>query len=554
MPKIEVSRGDLFSLARIDDPGDEKLADLLSLVKGEIDTSDGDNLKLELNDTNRPDLWCVEGVARALRCWHSGPEKHLDNLSHIDEMVISVDPRLEHVRPFIAAFTACGWAPDQRELDALIEVQVKLATSYGKNRKTAGAGFYRLDEIAFPVSYRAASPQTSFVPLGEERKMSLSEILEDTETGRTFAHLIKDSDLWPLLEDSSGSILSFPPILNSQTTGRVRAGDSRLFCEVTGTDWETVQLSATILACNLQDRGAEISPIRIEYNEGCPGTTVLTPVLFEDRLIASADSISRVLGMDLTAEEVLEALQRMDYALVESQGALVTGVLPPYRRDGIHSVDMIEDIVISRGLSSFEPLLPEQFTVGRSAPIEELADAVRLLLAGVDCEEILRPVLTSWKKIVDTTLTPDSPVVIRNPMTAEYGVVRNTLLPGLLEVESTSAHAAYPHRIFEVGEVLLVNRSHMCETQVLLTCMVCGNKADFGDVHSILGSICLARAVNLTLSETEDTRFVPGRCAEVSINGRAAGVIGELHPLVLDNWGIFRPASVFEILLSSLKG
>jgi len=263
MPKIEISRQDLFAQARIEDPGDEKLADLLSLVKGEIDSSDGDLLKLELNDTNRPDLWCVEGVARALRCWHFGPEKHLNELSHVDDMVISVDPGLEHVRPFVAAFTACGWAPDQRELDALIEVQVKLATSFGKNRKTAGAGFYRLDDIEFPIRYRAASPETSFVPLGCEKEMTLSEILTDTETGRTFAHLIEDADMWPLLEDSSDNILSFPPILNSQTTGRVRAGDSRLFCEVTGTDWEPVQLSATILACNLQDRGAEIKPIRI---------------------------------------------------------------------------------------------------------------------------------------------------------------------------------------------------------------------------------------------------------------------------------------------------
>ena len=265
MPKIEVSRQDLFAQARIEDPGDEKLADLLSLVKGEIDSSNGDLLKLELNDTNRPDLWCVEGVARALRCWNAGAEPHLNDLPEPD-MDIFVDPDLEQVRPFVAAFTACGWTPDQKDLDALIDVQVKLATSFGKNRKTAGAGFYRLDDIEFPINYRAASPETAFIPLGYEEEMTLSEILTDTGTGRTFAHLLEGKDLWPLLEDSGGKVLSFPPILNSQTTGSVSAGDSRLFCEVTGTDWETVQLSATILACNLQDRGAEIQPIRINSN------------------------------------------------------------------------------------------------------------------------------------------------------------------------------------------------------------------------------------------------------------------------------------------------
>ncbi|RKZ07222.1 phenylalanine--tRNA ligase subunit beta [Candidatus Fermentibacteria bacterium] len=553
MPKIEVSRQDLFAQARIEDPGDEKLADLLSLVKGEIDSSNGDLLKLELNDTNRPDLWCVEGVARALRCWNAGAEPHLNNLPEPD-MDIFVDPGLEQVRPFVAAFTACGWTPDQKDLDALIDVQVKLATSFGKNRKTAGAGFYRLDDIEFPINYRAASPKTTFIPLGYDEEMTLSEILTDTETGRTFAHLLEGKDLWPLLEDSRGKVLSFPPVLNSQTTGRVSAGDSRLFCEVTGTDWETVQLSATILACNLQDRGAEILPIRINYPQPYPGRTVVTPVIFRDRLAASMESIHGILGMDISPESAREALLRMDYASVELDSTGVTGVLPPYRRDGIQTVDMIEDIVISLGFSYFEPLLPEQFTLGKCAPIEDLADAVRILLAGARCEEILRPVLTSRAKVKDLTRTPGDPVSIANPMTAEYGVVRNTLLPGLLEVESTSAHAAYPHRIFETGEILAIGKDGFCRTEVLLACLICGNKADFGDAHSIIGSLCHSRAIGLSLADIDDDRFIPGRCAAITIDGRVSGVIGELHPAVLNNWGISSPASAFEIALSALKG
>ena len=553
MPKIEVSRQDLFTLACIEDPGDEELADILSLVKGEIDASEGDKLKIELNDTNRPDLWCVEGIARALRCSNSGAEKHLAELPEPD-MEIFVDPELAEIRPFVAAFTACGWAPDERELDALIDVQEKLAASFGRNRKTAGAGFYLLDEIEFPIKYRAVSKETSFVPLGEENEMTLSEILDVTETGRTYAHLLEGADLMPLLEDSNGNILSFPPVLNSSTTGRVSAGDSRLFCEVTGTDWDTVQLSATILACNLQDRGAEILPIKVNYTEPYRRKTAVSPVIFSDRMTASMDSINSILGTNIDPETAQEALQRMDYASVKLDETGITGVLPPYRRDGIHAVDMIEDIAISMGLSSFDPLLPEQFTLGKCAPIEDLADAVRLLLVGTGCEEILRPVLTSREKVTELTRTPNSPVSIANPMTAEYGVVRNTLLPGLLEVESTSAHAAYPHRIFETGEVLTAFEERYCRTEVLLTCLVCGNEADFGDIHSIIGSICHARNLELSLQNTGDDRFIPGRCAAVIIDGSVSGVIGELHPAVLDGWGISRPASAFEITLSALKG
>ncbi|MFO8182780.1 MAG: phenylalanine--tRNA ligase subunit beta [Candidatus Aegiribacteria sp.] len=553
MPKIEVSRKDLFRLARIDDPGDPRLEEMLALVKGEIDSTEGDRLKLELNDTNRPDLWCVEGVARALRCSVHGPEEHLSDLPE-SRLEIRVDPELRDVRPFVAAFTACGWAPGPEELEALIEVQEKLAASFGRNRKTAGAGFYRLDEIRFPVDYMAASPETSFVPLGEEEEMTLERVLKETETGRNYAHILAGSKSYPVLRDAAGAILSFPPILNSQTTGRVRPGDGRLFCEVTGTDWETVQLTATILACNLQDRGAGIEPVRVVYPQDYPGETVECPVVFADSMTATEEQLRGILGVDIPAGRASDALRAMDYALVTVDGPSITGVLPPYRRDGIHAVDMIEDIAISMGLDSFGPLLPDCFTTGRSAPVEELADAVRLLLVGAGFEEVLRPVLTSREKVRETTRTPRQPVGIANPMTGEYDVVRNSLLPGLLEVESSSAHAAYPHRIFEAGEVLRADSEGACSTGVYLACLVSGNRADFGDIHSVLGYLCHSRGIRLSLAARDDERFVPGRCAEVMMDGRPAGTVGEVHPEVLHRWGIARPASALEVSLSSLRG
>lgn len=551
MPKIEVSREDLFALSRIQDQGDDRLADLLTLVKGEIDSSTGDRLKIELNDTNRPDLWCVEGIARALRCHESGPQQHL---SHLGSPVveIEVDPGLEYVRPYVAAFTASGWGPSAEELEALIEVQEKLTSSYGRNRRTAAIGFYRLDEIEFPVRYRAVTPDRLFIPLGSDEEMTLARIASDTETGRMYSPLVSDSDLWPILEDGAGSVLSFPPVINSQTTGRVRAGDSRLFCEVTGTDWETVQLTATILACNLQDRGADIIPARILYPDGYPVETMISPIVFGDTMVASVSRIEAVLGIELSLEESAEALRKMDYADVTIEGDELTGVLPPYRRDGMHTVDMIEDIAISMGIDSFSPLLPESFTIGRGAPVEELADAVRTVLVGAGCEEIMRPVLSSYRKIREVSATPLEPVKILNPMTAEYGVVRNTLIPGLLEVESTSANAAYPHRLFESGEVLISADDGTCSTEILLACLVCGNKADFGDVHSIIGALCHARGSEMSLESWEDGRFIPGRCATVLVDGLESGVIGEIHPAILSGWGITRPAAGFEIRLTSL--
>ena len=554
MPKIEVSRQDLFKLSRMKDPGDAELANLLTLVKGEIDYSLDDELKIELNDTNRPDLWCVEGVARALRCSENGSENHLSSMS-ADHLSITVDPGLKVIRPYIAGFRATGWKLDQEGLDSLIAVQEKLSESYGKKRSRTAIGFHRAKEIAFPVCYVSAETGELMEPLGYEKKMSLSHILTDTDKGREYGHLLAGLKKYPVLTDTDGVIFSFPPILNSNTTGKVCQGDDDVFCDVTGTDWETVQLTATILACNLEDHGAIITPVDVlySYDVPSPDREVVTPVLFTDCMSVTKDEIEKVLGIDIPLETAREALLRMDYASVEIEDDTLTGILPPYRRDGIHPVDMIEDIVIYHGLESFEPLLPEEFTIGHSAPIEELVDAVRTVLIGAGCEEILRPVLTSWRKIKEITRTPIDPVKIANPMNEEYGVVRNTLLPGLLDVESTSAHASYPHRIFESGEILISGDNGVCRTEIYLAGLVCGNKADFGDVHSILGSICYSRDLDLSLESMEDERFISGRCASVIINGRASGVIGEFHPAVLTEWGIARPASGFEINVSCLK-
>jgi len=382
MPKIEVSRRDLLGLAGLPDPGDEGLERILLPLKAELDGVDGDALKIELKDTNRPDLWCVEGVARAVRCLALGREDHLAAMGA--PLELSVDPALRDVRPFIAGFRATGWTLDEEGLAALLAVQEKLADAFGRKRSLAAIGFHRAREIEFPVRYVTVPDASLMVPLGGTEEMSLRRILLETEKGREFAHLLAGLDRFPVLADAGGRIFSFPPVLNSNTTGRVRPGDDDLFCDVTGTDWETVQLTATILACNLEDRGARITPLAVLYPYDVPGgrAAVTTPVRFADTLEVPAGGVRRLLGVELPPDRVLTALDRMDYASVGlSADGTLRGILPPYRRDGIHPVDMIEDIAVSVGLDSFEPLLPGDFSIGRSAPVEELADAVRTIPA-----------------------------------------------------------------------------------------------------------------------------------------------------------------------------
>ncbi|MCK5786195.1 MAG: phenylalanine--tRNA ligase subunit beta [Candidatus Sabulitectum sp.] len=545
MPKIEIPLADFLPLAGLENTDD--LEKLLESLKAELDGLYEKTVKIELNDTNRPDLWTAEGVARGLRCWKNGAESHLDSLK-APEVHIDVHSNLKDIRPFIAAFTATGWKVDEDGLESLITAQEKITAGFGKERKTAAIGFYPLEGISFPVRYETTSTETSFQPLGEETEMTLAEILEKTETGMKYADILKGFKEYPILKDRSGAILSFPPVLNSHITGKVTPGDSGLFCEVTGTDWHTVNLTATILACNLEDRGAVISPVEIRYPHG---EVTVTPVIYRDTLTASFKDISRMIGIDVKELDLEVLLSKMDYGEIEMGEDSVTAVMPPYRRDGIHPRDLMEDIVIAIGLGNMGPILPSEYTVGSAAPVEILARSVKALLVGAGCEEIMRPILTSFEKISTLTRTPELPIRISNPMTAEYGVVSNTLLPALLEVESSSGHAAFPHRLFTVGEILCRRDNSLCETQMNLAVSI--GDGDFGEIHSILGIICHLRGLELSLKALDDPRFIPGRSAAVVINGGEVGILGEFHPGVLETWGITVPVAGFELPLESLR-
>ncbi len=549
MPRIEVSRRDLLSLAGCPGMSGEALETVLASLKAELKAA-GDVLKIELNDTNRPDLWCVEGVARGMAGLAGASRRYLRGLPPA-AVTVEVRAGLERVRPWIAAFAAKGPAVTAEFLEALIAAQEKLCSSFGRERRTAATGFYRLEAIRFPVSYCAAEPgSVRFVPLEETAPMSTDEILERTEAGRRYASILSGSPVHPVLTDASGQVLSFPPVINSEGTGRVVEGDTGLFCEVTGTDWNTVQLTSAILACNLEDRGWSIEPATVSYPSPSPlGREVLTPHRFRDELSVSFAEVGRVLGLTPSPGEIVQSLDRMGWEDIEACSDTVRAAMPPYRHDGMHPVDMVEDIAIGYGLDRFEPLMPTEYTVGGSSPAEALAGAVRDVLVGAGCEEVLLPVLTS----ADSPGAPPGIVTIENPMTSEYGAVRNSLLPGLLSVEAASAHAAYPHRIFETGDVLAGSDSGPVTT-LLLAAAVFGNEASFGDAHSLAGLLASARGVPLGLEPHEDGRFIPGRCARVLLDGRDSGILGEVHPALLERYGITRPGSAFELRLDLLLG
>ncbi|HAK96802.1 MAG TPA: phenylalanine--tRNA ligase subunit beta [Planctomycetes bacterium] len=558
MPTISCSEHDLLGLIG-EDMDRARLLSLLPLAKAGFDGEEDGKLRIELQDTNRPDLWSCEGVARQLRAHLRGATPSYPFFRARAARAggrVEVDADLAAIRPVVGAFIARGVEVDEATLIQIIQTQEKLCEGYGHKRREAAMGVYDASAIEFPVRYRAAAPdETRFVPLGFEQPMTLNEILRDHPKGRDYRRLVEGKPRYPLLEDSAGTVLSFPPVINSRALGEVEVGDDNLFVEVTGHDLRIVALVLNIMACNFADRGWTIVPITAVYPyDTAFGREVTIPMDLSCTQEVPLAKVNKALGLALAGKEVQALLRSYGVAAKLKAGGIISATSPAYRADYMHPVDVIEDIAIARGYERFEPVMPETFTVGGLAPSTLLADRARQELVGYGFQEVFSNVLMSREE-TRARLRIDAPLVeIENFVSDTYSVVRDRLLVSLLRVESSSTKAQYPHQIFEVGEVAVYDESavHGSRTEDHAAALMASGEAGFSDIHSYLDALMYFLARDYRLESRDMPFAIEGRGAVVRVGEKEVGVIAELHPEVLVAWGMEAPAAYFEINLSAL--
>lgn len=575
MPTIEVKISDFESLLQEKITG-EKLEILLERVKGEVKDflPEEDLAKIELNDTNRPDLWSPEGIVRQIRqhqdSWRQSYAFFNRNLETTRR--VNVSKEVDTVRPYLAASVALGMTVTEDILEQLIQTQEKLADTFGRKRQTVSIGLYRLQKITFPVEYKMADPETtSFVPLGFEALMSLKEILAKHPKGMAYAGTLQGVDRYPILVDAKGTILSFPPIINSREIGEVAVGDAGLFVEVTGTDLRMVCLALNIFSCNLADRGATIEPVVIDAPQETPfGSEIKMPYNLSEPMDLNLNELNRVLGETIEITEAVSVLESYGHDVqvlygTKSKGsetAKLTITPPPYRDDIMHPIDLIEDFAIGRGYDSFNAEMPSSFTVGGLSQIEQFSDRLREAMVGFGFEEVVSNILGSREDFIEkmgmTDAAEDRPeqqiIEIENPMTERFSLLRSWLLPALLRVEGSSSKAFYPHRIFEVGEVTrLSDVEHQeCETKMNLAVLMAHPSANFSELHAILEALFRRISTNYALSPCVHPAFIEGRVGKIVVDNQEVGLIGEVAPAVLTAWQIGMPTVVFELSLENL--
>ncbi len=577
MPKISISKN-LFHLLL---SGNTQKQDFmassdtfntyLECAKAELDGEDEHSYKIELNDTNRPDLWTGAGLARQLKCYHSHlfteeiNPYHFFNEVPSKEKYISVDKNIHAIRPYVTGFIASGIKITPHVLDELIQIQEKLCENFGQKRQTLAIGIYRENKITWPIHYKAANPHTTkFTPLDYDEELSLKEILTTHQKGKEYGSIISSHTQFPLLVDSNNEILSMPPIINSNYIGAVQPGDERLFIECTGSDIYMLLLASAILACDCADFGFTITRVISKYPyDTQEGREIASPYYFQKPIYTSVAKVKSYLGKMFTNTVICESLKKMNLK-VEEKKEEIHITPPPYRDDFLHEVDIIEDIMIGYGMSNIVPQPIQNFTIGRLTYKEEISRRVVSLMVGMGFQEMLFPYLGSEKIFIrsmypekDHTLVLKNIVKVANPLSENYALLRPSGLPHLLEAERVSAHSIYPHKMFEVGKTALLDdsKNYGTRTNTVLSFIMADTQMGFTNINAIVSAFLYYENIEWYAHTISDSRFIENRVAHIirKKDNTTLGIFGEIHPRVLEAFDITMPIVAGEIQIDILN-
>ncbi len=502
----------------------------------------GAEMKVELEDTNRPDLWSVEGIARQFR------KKRRYKVSGKAGMV---DARsAPKIRPYIAASVVKKLKLDDAAIKSIMLAQEKLDETVGRDRKVTSIGLYRFDKLEMPLVYSTTeSDESAFVPLGFRRMMTPSEILTEHPKGLEYGHIIEEGKRFPIFKDAKGKVLSLPPVANSDDLGKVGEDTKNVLVEVTGTDRREVSRVLTLITLCLADRGGKIFSVDVDYGDRKETYPKLEPI----KVRVNIGEMESLLGFKV--KELRTLLAKMHYDIVSSKKEELVVEAPPYRWDIMHPVDVFEDVAVAYGFDRIEPRDPKVATYGGLDQNELLSDKVREILIGIPLVETINMVLTNPTfQRYSMNLETLKLVEIMNPMSESYSCLRAWIIPSLVELLSKNTHRDYPQSIFEVGEVVVPSGNYLgSDTKLKVSCMIAKSDATFTEIKKVLDALLRSFGKKYGVKRLSHGSFIKGRCGSVLVSGKKAGFIGELHPQVLENWGIKVPVCAFEIDLETLK-
>ncbi|UCE19005.1 MAG: phenylalanine--tRNA ligase subunit beta [Gemmatimonadota bacterium] len=505
----------------------------------------------------RPDMFDVGGLARTLRGYLGtevgSPSYNVSSSGYS----VSVDEglcRQTSYRPNIVCAVVRGLLLDEELLKIIMKMQENLHWALGRDRKKASIGVYDLDTVVPDFHYKAlANDEIRFVPLGgmpddaQSREASPLEILGGHPKGTAYRHLLADFDRYPILMDSKGTVLSMPPIINSEDT-RVSDKTKNLFIDVTGPEAKDVHRVLSVLVTSLTEFGGTIESVTVMSPKG----EIVAPDLSTQTMDLDPKECQRITGIDMTAHETADLLRKMRHNVLQDGNRLRVEIAA-YRTDIMHPVDLYEDVAIAYGYHNIPKLLVPTLTVGHGRSIEFVSSLARQNMIGLGFLEVITFMLTNPENHYAKLRMGEPPdyVTIENPSSIEQTMVRTHLISGILETFKLNRSQPTPQRIFELGDVCTLDQKTETGARDVrkIAAATMDPKTGFAEVKSVLESIAREIGLKPVLTSKDVPLFIQGRSAVLMVGDQEVGQLGEVHPEVLENFDLVQPVSLFELIL-----
>nr|CCA27490.1 unnamed protein product [Albugo laibachii Nc14] len=544
---------------------------------------------------NRIDLLCLEGISRALRIFmniEDPPAYSLRVFSGQEPVQFRVKAATKLARPYIVAAILNNVQLTQERYDSFIDLQDKLHQNICRRRTLVAIGTHDLDTIKGPFTYTALPPEEiQFVPLTQSCSYDAKALLDLYRTNPEYKHLkpytdiIYDKEVYPVVMDSNDVVLSLPPIINGEHS-KISVKTRNILIECTATDLRKAKIVLNTMVTMFSQCCESpycIEPIQIVYEESSSCDEIVPNLESRQVNVAIQDVYSMLFGqqepLELDVAHMCKLCDKMQLcARVADDGKELVVQIPPTRSDILHPIDVIEDIGIAYGFNNIPHTIPKTMTYGAPQPLNKLTDQLREEISRGGFMELLTHGLCSHDenfKYLNREDDDTSAVVLRNPATIEFEVVRTSLIPGVLKTIQNNKSLSFKDglKLFEISDVVLLDpNSDVGASNVRRICAAYTGLTDgFEIIHGLVDRIMLLVGfrnvveapdivskldIYYSIDPSSHPTYFPGRCADVILHSfgktQCLGSFGVLHPRVLGSFELTHPTSTLEINLDPL--
>lgn len=273
--------------------------------------------------------------------------------------------------------------------------------------------------------------------------------------------------------------------------------------------------------------------------EVCDGIVDIDNANYTPRMLTlEPERINRFLGVEVSREEMLHYFDLLGFGIDGDRLSV-----PSWRLDVEQFVDLAEEVARFHGYDRIPTTLYAGATRFNPNEAIDLDDSLRDLLCALGYTEAQTFSFIGPKSFDRIRLAPDSPLRrtarLRNPLSDEMSVMRTTMLPSILDVAARNANMKNKNaRIYELGSIYTPVDGERLPKESKVLAMAAYGEVDFFSVKGIVEALALELGMGRLDFEAcrDNPSYHPGRCAVISIGGDRLGVMGQIHPLVAENY------------------